>query len=95
VHFALMAIMAAVFVLAARRFPDLLRSPLKWGVIYGLTTYVAMNWIVVPLRFDAPLPPKPMAIATQLFAHVVLVGIPFALITARTSYTSLARHITI
>jgi hypothetical protein len=84
VHFALMAIMASGFVLAARRYPDLVRSPLKWGVAYGLITYVAMNWIVVPLRFDAPLPPGPAAIATQLFAHVVLVGIPFALIAART-----------
>lgn len=95
VHFALMAIMATIFVLAARRFPDVLRSPLKWGVIYGLITYVAMNWIVVPLRFDAPLPPKPMAIATQLFAHIVLVGIPFALITARTLRTSFMEHATI
>jgi len=84
VHFTLMGIMATAFVLAARRYPDLLRSPLKWGVIYGLITYFAMNWIVVPLRFDSPLPPKPMSIATQLFAHIVLVGIPFALITART-----------
>jgi len=95
VHFALMAIMAAIFVLAARRFPDVVRSPLKWGVIYGLITYVAMNWIVVPLRFDAPLPPKPMAIATQLFAHIVLVGIPFALITARTLRTSFMEQATI
>jgi len=76
--------MATIFVLAARRFPDMLQAPLKWGVIYGLITYVAMNWVVVPLRFAAPLPPKPLSIATQLFAHVVLVGIPFALITART-----------
>ncbi len=84
VHFTLMAIMATIFVLAARRFPDMTRNPLKWGAIYGLITYFAMNWIVVPLRFDAPLPPKPISIATQLFAHIVLVGIPFALITART-----------
>ena len=83
VHFTLMAIMATIFVLAARRFPDMLGSPLKWGVIYGLVTYVAMNWVVVPLRFDAPLPPKPLSIATQLFAHIVLVGIPFALITTK------------
>ena len=84
VHFTLMAIMASVFVLAARRFPDMLASPLKWGVIYGLLTYFAMNWVVVPLRFDRPLPPSGLSIATQLFAHIVLVGIPFALITART-----------
>ena len=90
VHFALMAIMATIFVLAAHRFPHLLRSPLKWGVIYGLITYVAMNWIVVPLRFEAPLPPNPMAIATQLFAHIVLVGIPFALLTARTLSSTFA-----
>jgi len=83
VHFTLMAIMATVFVLAARRFPDLLQSPLKWGLVYGLLTYVAMNWIVVPLRFDVPLPPKPTSIATQLFAHLFLVGLPIAWITAK------------
>ena len=83
VHFGLMAIMAAVFVIAARRFPALTARPILSGVIYGLATYVVMNWIVVPLRFSTPLPPKPLSIATQLFAHVVLVGIPFALIAAR------------
>lgn len=83
VHFTLMGIMATIFVLASRRYPDLLNSPIKWGVIYGLITYFAMNWVVVPLRFDSPLPPKTMAILTQLFAHIILVGIPFALITAK------------
>lgn len=84
VHFVLMAIMATGFVLVARRYPNMLRSPLKWGLIYGLITYVVMNWIVVPLRFDSPLPPKPISIATQLFAHIVLVGLPIAWITAKT-----------
>ena len=84
VHFTLMAVMATIFVVAAQRFPDIVRSPLKWGILYGLITYVAMNWVVVPIRFHAPLPPKAVSIATQLFAHIVLVGIPFALITART-----------
>ena len=83
VHFALMAIMAALFVLAARRFPDLLRSPLKWGVIYGLITYVVMNLIVVPLRFGGPFPPSLRGLLTQLFCHIVLVGIPIAYIAAR------------
>lgn len=82
-HFALMAIMAAAFVLAARSQPSLLDKPIQWGIIYGLITYAIMNWIVVPLRFDAPLPTKPISIATQLFAHIVLVGLPIALIAAR------------
>jgi uncharacterized membrane protein YagU involved in acid resistance len=83
VHFTLMAIMATVFVMIARHKPALTTQPIKWGVIYGLVTYVVMNLVVVPLRFPAAWPPKPMSIATQLFAHIVLVGIPIALITAR------------
>ena len=79
-----MAIMATAFVVAARRFPDLLRSPLKWGLAYGLLTYVIMNLIVVPLRWPEAFPPKPLSIVTQLFAHVVLVGLPIAWITAKT-----------
>ena len=82
VHFTLMAIMAAVFVAIARHKPDLTDRPVRWGVIYGLITYVVMNLIVVPLRFGT-WPPKPVSIATQLFAHILLVGIPIALITAR------------
>ena len=82
VHFTLMAIMVAAFVIAVSRRPSLNRNPILAGLIYGLITYVVMNWIVVPLRFDTPLPPKALSIATQLFAHIVLVGIPTALITA-------------
>ena len=82
-HFVLIAIMAAAFMLAARQWPALTQKPIQWGIIYGLATYVVMNWIVVPLRFETPLPPKPMSIATQLFAHIVLVGFPIALIVAR------------
>jgi hypothetical protein len=83
VHFALMAIMAAVYMMVARHRPHFLEKPLQWGIMYGLATYFVMNWIVVPLRFHPPLPPKPISIATQLFAHIVLVGIPMAYIAAR------------
>jgi hypothetical protein len=53
VHFTLMALMAAVFVLVARQRPVLLERPVVCGVIYGLITYVIMNLVVVPLRFPA------------------------------------------
>ena len=83
VHFALMAIMATAYVLAAQRIPALLQRPVVWGVLYGLATYVVMNLLVVPARFGTPLPPSMISIATQLFAHIVLVSIPIAIIIAR------------
>ena len=84
VHFTLMAIMATIFVLAIRSRPQLLDTPWLTALAFGLITYFAMNWVVVPLRFGTPLPPKTLSIATQLFAHLVLVGIPFVFIAART-----------
>ena len=83
VHFTLMAIMVAVFVIAARQIPALTDSPWLWGLIYGLITYVAMNLIVVPLRFPAAWPPKALSVGTQLFAHILLVGWPTAFIARR------------
>ena len=83
VHFALMAIMAAVFMLATQARPKLLDRPIIAGISYGIATYIVLDLIVVPLRFHRPLPPSALSIVTQLFAHVVLVGIVFALIAAR------------
>jgi hypothetical protein len=82
-HFALMAVMAAVFVIAAARWRALWIKPLLWGIAYGLATYVVMNLIVVPLRWPEAFPPSPRSVGTQLFCHIVLVGIPIALIAAR------------
>lgn len=84
VHFALMAIMATAFVLVIRARPALLDKPLLAGVSYGLITYIILDLIVVPLRFPGAFPPKPTSIATQLFAHIVLVGLVFAFIARRT-----------
>ena len=83
VHFALMAIMASILMLFVRERPQLLDKPILLGVVYGLITYAVMNLVVVPLRFDAPLPPSGLSIATQLFAHIVLVGLPMSLVAAR------------
>jgi hypothetical protein len=83
VHFALMAIMATGLMLLVRWKPERLDTPYLTGIAYGVVTYFAMNWAVVPLRFHTPLPPSILSIVTQLFAHVVLVGIPMALIARR------------
>jgi hypothetical protein len=83
VHFSLMAIMAIVFVLIVRMRPVLLETPWRTALAYGVITYFVMNWFVVPLRFQAPVPPKTMSIVTQGFAHIVLVGVVFAFVARR------------
>ena len=83
VHFALMAAMVTVFMVGASRWRSLWEKPYLWGLLYGLATYVVMNLIVVPLRWPAAFPPSPLSVGTQLFCHVVLVGIPIALIARR------------
>lgn len=85
VHFALMAIMAAVYVVAASRMPALRHHPMLWGALYGVATYVVMNLLVVPIRFTgAPaLPGSWLGFGSQFAFHIVLVGIPIALIAAR------------
>jgi hypothetical protein len=83
VHFSLMAIMATAFMLLVRWRPVLLETPWRTALAFGVVTYFAMNWLVVPLRFGTPLPPKTVSIATQLFAHIVLVAIPFTFIARR------------
>jgi membrane associated rhomboid family serine protease len=83
VHYSLMAIMALVFILIVRARPQLLETPLRTALAFGIVTYFVMNWLVVPLRFHTPLPPKPVSQATQLFAHVVLVGLVFTFVARR------------
>ena len=83
IHYVLMAIMAAAFVLAAELMPALKRHPLFWGALYGDFLWMVMYFLVIPMRFGAPLPQDLGDIATQLFCHIVLVGIPIALVARR------------
>ena len=83
VHFTLMAIMATAFMLFARARPAALGRPALAGTAYGLLTYALLDLVVVPLRFPNAFPPKPMSVATQLFAHIVLVGLVFAFLARR------------
>ena len=84
VHFAIMAVMAAAYMLAATRVPALTRLWWLLGLLYGVVLWIVMYWIVMPLRWDSfARPDEPVAIARQLFAHCILVGLPIAWFAAR------------
>jgi len=81
VHFAIMAVMATVFMIAARRIAWVRAHALIAGPLYGAGLWLVMYGLVLPLRFGAPFPSHdPVALAKQLFAHMVLVGLTFGVI---------------
>ena len=83
-HFALMAVMVAVYVLAARRIPALNRYWVVAGVLYGIALWGVMYWIVLPLRFVGfQTPHELLPIAKQLFSHCFCVGLPIAYIARK------------
>ena len=78
VHYAIMAVMAALFLIARERIAPIRRHTIPAALAYGVILWLVMYGLVLPLRFGMPFPsPKPTAIAKQLFAHVVLVGLTF------------------
>jgi hypothetical protein len=84
VHFAIMAVMVTVYVLLTLGVPALNRYWIAAGLLYGIVLWLAMYWVVMPLRWEGYHTPSGVAaIARQLFAHCVLVGLPIAWFAAR------------
>ncbi|WP_425994760.1 hypothetical protein [Caulobacter sp. DWR1-3-2b1] len=78
-HFGMTLIMAAVYVLAARRLEVLIRRPWTMGSLYGLGLYVVMTYVVVPLSLAGSGAFDWLVFLDGIFAHVLAVGMPIAL----------------
>ena len=48
-HYFIATMFVVVYWLAARRLPGLLAHPYRYGLVYGLLLYAAMNFVVLPL----------------------------------------------
>lgn len=77
-HLAITCVMAAIFILAARRIGLLRRQPWLGGAVFGLVAFAVMNYVVVPLSAAVVSPPKGVFLVGGLLAHVLLVGMPIA-----------------
>lgn len=78
-------LIAAVYVLASRRLPDLAHRPALWGPLYGIGAYLVMNYVVIPLsafprRGGSP---APVVWITGVLVHMLLIGLPIALAARR------------
>ena len=83
VHFALMAVMVAVYFAVASRIEAARRHWVLAGALYGIVVYLVMNWLVVPTRFGTEPSLDPWKVGNALFSHIVCVGLPIAWMASR------------
>jgi hypothetical protein len=87
-HFFIAFAVVATYLAATRIVPSLNRRPWIYGLLYGVVVYAVMNLIVIPLSAAAlGSGPTPVAVrANGLLIHMFGVGLPAALIAARTAH---------
>ncbi len=84
-HFFIAFSWATIFYLVSRALPVLTRSPLIFGPLYGITVYLVMYWVVMPLsrfhrgRFSV------FNMVIAIITHIICVGGPIALMVSRYS----------
>lgn len=75
-HFFIATTAAAIYIVASRKLPLLLRQPVPCGLAFGTAVYFFMKYVVLPLSAVARLTPfEPAA----MIGHAFLVGLPIAL----------------
>ena len=89
IHFLIAFTAAAVFYAASRKFSSLTQHAVMSGLLYGIAVYIFMYWIVVPLVFPTARHSVSRDV-TALIIHIVLIGLPIALVVRRFSNEKLA-----
>lgn len=78
-HYFIAFAIVFVYWLAARRIESLRRRPVLWGTLYGISVYLLMNYIVIPLSAARPSRFNLAWIVSSVIAHMVLIGVPAAI----------------
>ncbi len=85
-HFMIALGWAVVYWLASRRFAFLRERPLVAGPAYGVFVYWFMQLVVLPLSAAPKFSPGPRSVgdsARGMLIHIFCVGLPIALLVAR------------
>ncbi|HEX6770502.1 MAG TPA: hypothetical protein VF126_00655 [Acidobacteriaceae bacterium] len=78
-HFFISLVISTIYVLAALHVPFLIQRPFLAGALYGITVFLVMNFVVLPLSRRPKRPFNLKFAATQLVIHIVVVGWSIAL----------------
>jgi hypothetical protein len=79
-HFVIAGIWAALFWLLSRKLPVLARHAIPAGLAYGLVVFYGMNSVVLPLSALHTKAWPPAWAPWPMVAHMLVVGLPIALV---------------
>ncbi len=80
---------AAVFYAASQKLSSLTQHVVVSGLLYGIAVYIVMYWMVVPLAFPNARHSMSRDV-TAVIIHIVLIGLPIALVVRCFSNEQLA-----
>jgi hypothetical protein len=89
IHFFIAFVAATVFYIASRKLIFLTRNAVVSGLLYGVVVYGFMYWVVMPLAYPVVHPSLSRDL-TAVCVHMLLIGLPIALITRRYSRSQLS-----
>jgi predicted neutral ceramidase superfamily lipid hydrolase len=84
IHFFIAFVVATVFYLASRRLVFLTQHAVISGLLYGVVVYGFMYWVVMPLAYPV-VHPSLLRDLIAVCVHMLLIGLPIALIVRRYS----------
>jgi len=88
-HYLMAFVIAAIFYFASRRLSFMTRRAVVSGLLFGACVYVFMNFVVLPLSaFPTQMTYTPVRVAINVLAHMILFGLPIALVTRAASLRS-------
>lgn len=84
-HFGIATTVVAIYFVVSRWLPFLVRHPVVGGILYGPVVFLVMNLVVLPLSaaHGTGTLPTGAGLVNGLLIHVVGIGLPAALFTAR------------
>lgn len=89
IHFLIAFTAAAVFYAASQKLSSLTQHVVVSGLLYGIAVYIVMYWMVVPLAFPNARHSMSRDV-TAVIIHIVLIGLPIALVVRCFSNEQLA-----
>jgi len=78
-----------VFYAASQKLSSLTQHVVVSGLLYGIAVYIFMYWMLVPLAFPNAHHSMSRDV-TAVIIHIVLIGLPIALVVRRFSREQLA-----